>query len=88
MEEQEFYLALEISVLLKTWYEFLIPKIQAKFLARILLEVVENNQKAVSLYEKIGFTFKRRFHCYKMTEEFKTHSEISVSQGSINDCKF
>ncbi|SNS91971.1 Acetyltransferase (GNAT) domain-containing protein [Ekhidna lutea] len=69
-------------------YEFLIPKIQAKFLARILLEVVEGNQKAISLYEKIGFTFKRRFHCYKLTETFKLDSDILITEGKISEVNF
>ncbi|MEO9872733.1 GNAT family N-acetyltransferase [Ekhidna sp.] len=69
-------------------YEFLIPKIQAKFLARILLEVIETNQKAIALYEKLGFVFKRRFRCYKMTRSITSFSEIDVVQGSISDVNF
>ncbi|MEP0984507.1 GNAT family N-acetyltransferase [Ekhidna sp.] len=72
----------------ESMYEFLIPKIQQKFLARILLEVVENNQKAISLYEKIGFNFKRRFHCYKMTEAFESHVKFDIIEGSITDVNF
>ncbi len=36
-------------------YDFLLPKIQSLFLARVILEVVETNRKAISLYEKMGF---------------------------------
>ncbi|MEP1035677.1 GNAT family N-acetyltransferase [Ekhidna sp.] len=69
-------------------YEFLIPKIQQKFLARILLEVVETNKNAISLYEKIGFTFKRRLKCYKMNKTFESFSEVNVREASIEDVNF
>lgn len=69
-------------------YEFLIPKIQEQFLARILLEVVETNKHAISLYEKIGFTFKRRFKCYKMTKPFESFSEVKVREGTMGEVNF
>ncbi len=69
-------------------YEFLIPRIQRKFLARILLEVVETNKNAISLYEKIGFTFKRKFKCYKMSKTFETHSKVRVEEGTIDEVNF
>ncbi len=69
-------------------YEYLIPQIQQKFLARILLEVIETNKQAISLYEKIGFTFKRRFKCYKMKSTFKSFSEIKVHEGAMSDVNF
>lgn len=69
-------------------YEYLIPLIQQKFLARILLEVIETNKNAIALYEKIGFTFKRRFKCYKMAEAFESSSEVNVVEGSIADVNF
>lgn len=69
-------------------YAHLLPKIQQQFLARILLEVVETNKNAISLYEKIGFSFKRRFKCYKMTKPFKTFSEIKVFEGTMSDVNF
>lgn len=69
-------------------YAFLIPKIQAKFLARILLEVVESNENAIKLYEKIGFTFKRRFYCYKQTGRFSIQDPLQVVEGNIADVDF
>lgn len=63
-------------------YEFLIPKIREKFLARILLEVVDTNKSAIRLYEKLGFTFRRSFRCYKITKELGT--DISnVTEGNL-----
>ena len=69
-------------------YEFLIPKIQAQFLARILLEVINTNEKAISLYEKIGFTFKRSFKCYKMVKKFQSFSEVNVREGKMDEVNF
>lgn len=69
-------------------YEFLIPKIQQKFLARILLEVVESNESAISLYEKIGFTFKRKFKCYKMNQHRESISKIPIVEGSLSEVNF
>lgn len=69
-------------------YAYLIPKIQVKFLARILLEVVENNENAIKLYEKIGFTFKRRFLCYKQLNQINHTSELEVVEGTISDVDF
>ncbi len=72
----------------ESMYEFLIPKIQQNFLARILLEVVETNKNAISLYEKIGFTSKRRFKCYKLGRPIESFSEIKIHDGSISEVNF
>lgn len=69
-------------------YDFLIPKIQQQSIARILLEVVETNKRALALYEKIGFTFKRRFKCYKLTKEPNHESSLSVINGNMNQVNF
>jgi len=69
-------------------YSYLLPKIRSKFVARVVLEVLENNQKAISLYEKIGFTFKRKFKCYKMTKELDTNNELNIVEGSISQVDF
>ena len=70
-------------------YEYLLPKIQSKFLARILLEVVEANEYAVKLYEKIGFNFKRRFKCYKQVLQINSPgSSCEVEKGAIEEVDF
>lgn len=67
-------------------YAYLIPKIQSKFLARILLEVVEVNEYAIKLYEKIGFNFKRRFKCYKQVQKMNYLSRgWDIEKGTIDD---
>lgn len=66
-------------------YEFLLPKIISKSVARILLEVIETNERAIRLYEKIGFTFRRRFLCYKMINQPKLSKIDLTIQGSLSD---
>ncbi len=70
-------------------YEHLIPKIQSKFLARILLEVVEVNKYAIKLYERIGFSFKRRLKCYKQIQQIDSVKEAcEVVRGTSDDVDF
>jgi ribosomal protein S18 acetylase RimI-like enzyme len=65
-------------------YAFLLPKIRAKFLARVLLEVVDTNKSAIRLYEKLGFTYRRSFKCYKITKELNKNFE-NISEGMLKD---
>ena len=70
-------------------YAYLIPKIQSKFLARILLEVVEVNEYAIKLYEKIGFNFKRRFKCYKQVQKMNfLDTNVLIEKGAIDEINF
>jgi len=69
-------------------YEFLIPKIRAKFLARILLEVVDVNEYAIKLYEKIGFVFKRHLRCYQQVDPIKGNAPKDVYTGNISEINF
>ncbi|MEM0939305.1 MAG: GNAT family N-acetyltransferase [Bacteroidota bacterium] len=70
-------------------YEYLIPKIQSKFLARVLLEVVEVNEYAIKLYEKVGFNFRRRLLCFKQTLEldYLSHSH-KIEEGLVSQVDF
>ncbi len=70
-------------------YAFLIPKVQSQFLARILLEVVEVNEYAIKLYEKIGFTFRRRLQCFKQSKELGyLKDQHNVLKGDISQVNF
>ena len=70
-------------------YAHLIPKIQSQFLARVLLEVVEVNEYAIKLYEKIGFSFKRRMFCFKQTEKISNPREnVLIEDGNISQANF
>ncbi|MEP1096618.1 MAG: GNAT family N-acetyltransferase [Cyclobacteriaceae bacterium] len=64
-------------------YEFLLPKIAEKSIARILLEVIDTNDQAIRLYEKIGFNFRRKFLCYKLEDSsFFSDSEDTTKEGA------
>lgn len=66
-------------------YEFLLPKIIAKSLARVILEVIDTNQTAIRLYEKIGFSYRRKFLCYKLEKPAPMSSQRLVVEGSLKD---
>lgn len=67
-------------------YEFLLPKIAEKSIARILLEVIDTNEQAIRLYEKIGFRFRRKFLCYKLEDpSFFSNVEDITIEGSTQD---
>lgn len=69
-------------------YEYLIPKIREKFIARILLEVVENNESAIKLYEKIGFHYKRKFHCYKQVQPLDLTHTCKIVEEDVSKVDF
>ena len=69
-------------------YGYLIPKIQSMFLARVILEVVENNEKAIALYEKLGFEMRRKFRCYKQEKTLNKETAVNVVEGLIEDVNF
>ncbi len=69
-------------------YGYLIPKIQSMFLARIVLEVVETNEKAIALYEKLGFNLRRKFRCYKQEKTLDLETDLHVYEGEVEDVDF
>lgn len=70
-------------------YQFLIPKIRSRFLARILLEVVEVNDFAIRLYERIGFSINRRMLCFKQLKSYEfIKNEAPVQEGNIDEVDF
>jgi len=66
-------------------YQFLIPKIRDHSISRILLEVVENNEKAIRLYEKLGFMYRRSFVCFKQVKPLKLTQMQKVEAGTFKD---
>ena len=66
-------------------YEFLLPKIIAKSLARVILEVIDTNETAIHLYEKIGFSFRRRFLCYKQMHPMQDEPKYPIENGTLQD---
>ncbi len=54
-------------------------------MARVILEVIDTNQTAIRLYEKIGFNFRRKFMCYKLENPNLPKSNQQVVQGCLTD---
>jgi ribosomal protein S18 acetylase RimI-like enzyme len=69
-------------------YEFLLPRIRAKSIVRIILEVVESNEGAIRLYRKLGFVFKRSFRCYKQTSKMDLTHVKEVTVGNMSQVNF
>ncbi len=45
-------------------YQFLKPKFRENGMQSLLLEVIQENEKAIHLYEKVGLKIKRGLYCY------------------------
>ena len=53
-------------------FEYSIPFLKAEGVQQYILEVLEENEKAISVYSKQGFTVSRKFDCFRVnTEEWK-----------------
>lgn len=46
-------------------YQFLLPKFIENGIQAMLLEVIQENIKAIHVYEKVGLKIRRGFHCFK-----------------------
>lgn len=47
-------------------YDVLLPLLKEKAVQKCVLEVITNNEVAIHLYEKVGYSKERRLDCYKM----------------------
>lgn len=69
-------------------YRYLFPILRSHSIARILLEVVDNNENAIRLYEKLGFVFRRSFRCYKQVKPLDLTHTQQVESGVISEVDF
>lgn len=46
-------------------YEFAIPELKSLGVERCTLEVIEQNARAIKVYERIRFKLTKKLHCYK-----------------------
>ncbi|MCM4160041.1 GNAT family N-acetyltransferase [Antarcticibacterium flavum] len=46
-------------------YEYAIPRLQEKGVTHCRLEVIVENERAINVYQRIGFKITRRLHCFK-----------------------
>ncbi len=47
-------------------YDVLLPKLEEKKINKCVLEVLVENEKAIKVYQKIGFEITKFFHCFKL----------------------
>lgn len=53
---------------------------------RYLLEVLTNNEPAISLYERVGFTVQRKLSCYKASSaSIEMDCEVSIDR-EVDEC--
>lgn len=48
-------------------YHALEPKLKKRSVKQCVLEVLTNNQRAIKVYESVGFRKSRYYHCFKLT---------------------
>ena len=58
-------------------FDFLIPKFKAKGIKKAQLEVLEKNDRAISVYEKIGFQIDRKLLCFKEIEGITSSPKVN-----------
>ncbi|MFK7770916.1 MAG: GNAT family N-acetyltransferase [Saprospiraceae bacterium] len=66
-------------------YQFMMPKFIENEIQSLALEVIQENLKAVHVYEKVGLKIKRGFHCFK--GEIKIDSPLSNQDLVIKELK-
>ncbi|MEO9475489.1 MAG: GNAT family N-acetyltransferase [Cyclobacteriaceae bacterium] len=58
-------------------FEYALPLLKAQKINKVVLEVVTTNQRALRLYERLGFTYKNRL------KSFKAHTEIKAGNSEV-----
>lgn len=53
--------------LVAAMYDFALPRLKAAGIVQSTLEVITENEKAISAYEKVGYKKVRRLHCFSGT---------------------
>ena len=66
-------------------FEYSIPFLKAEGVQQYILEVLEDNEKAISVYSKQGFTVSRKFDCFRMNSndwnfDFKNIDGIEMKE--------
>ena len=50
-------------------YDSIFPKLEKNGIEQCVLEVISNNKPAIKVYENLGFTRSKFFHCLKLKKE-------------------
>lgn len=68
-------------------YNFILPALRKKGVKCIILEVIASNEKAIKIYERIGFKEIRKLNCYKgkiATPGTTEHYKIVLQEESFD----
>lgn len=69
----------------KRIFDFLIPKFKEKGILKAQLEVLEENNRAIAVYKKIGFDINRKLLCFKEKKNLQANLNI-VPDLEIQEC--
>lgn len=66
-------------------YTYAIPQLQQKGIQQCALEVIQDNHRAIRVYERIGFSITRNFLCFKgqLSQAIETTHLTPVSFESV-----
>ncbi|MFP3833987.1 GNAT family N-acetyltransferase [Chryseobacterium sp. SIMBA_028] len=67
--------------LVRKMYDFIIPVLKERNINTLILEVIDENQKAIRAYENLGFIIVRRLLCFNGNINLiKNNSEIVIKE--------
>ncbi len=69
--------------LVKKLYEHALPVLRGEFIKQGLLEVIQENEKAIKAYESVGFGIKRELHSYIYSGENTQSKKIQSNDLEI-----
>lgn len=68
------------QALVDQMYQFILPKLIDSKIQTCLLEVIQENKRALRVYERIGFSIVQNYHCFKgkLSHDIQGRSEIEM----------
>jgi hypothetical protein len=66
-------------------YEFAFPDLKMKGITYLLLEVIQQNERAVSVYKSVGFEVRREYQCFKRESNSPSEPTVEVNEADMTD---
>jgi ribosomal protein S18 acetylase RimI-like enzyme len=66
-------------------FEYAVPRLREKGVRAFLLEVLQENGRAIKAYEKTGFRITREFDCFQLRLDRVEMAETAVLRGEIHE---
>lgn len=66
-------------------YEYAIPQLKSSGVDKCMLEVIQENERAIKVYERIGFNVVRKVKCYK--GHVSPNSNIKLNSCDIEEVR-